>query len=447
MKLKAILTLAVASLLLWGCGDEEPEGGKTPDGGRLKAPGGVVVVEGSLSTTSATIIWGEVENAVGYKYKVVSSGALVTSGEIAQTQVTLTGLEKKTQYSVQVAAVAKAPYENSLWSSVLTFTTPLRNPSEASGVSAVVAKDGSGDYTSVQAALNDVPANNTQPYVIHIKEGTYEEKISIDKGKNNIVLVGDGAEKTILSHDGYQGNGEDVYCTLYIRGEHISVMDLTVRNTHQNNTGSGDQAQAVQVHYGDYVSFFDCNILGYQDTFWGRSSESRIYVKDCLVEGNVDFIYGGSVMLFEGCRINVNRDSAAITAPSTPVGAPYGIVFNECEVTNDAKGFNGTTISKIYLGRAWHYGAKSVWLRCSMPKTLHADGWMANMDEDVDDGDKIFAEWGCTYASNESGDLSKRANGGRALTNEEAASYTLENIFAGVENLEKMTTKPYVNLN
>lgn len=448
MKLNRLFALIMAMAVVTGCGEAPTEeSGGTEAGGRLPSPVGVAVVEGSLTTSGATITWTEVADAVGYTYRVVRSAMEVASGEVEQTEVVLSELEKNTEYKFQVRALAENPSDNSLWSNVLTFTTPLRNPSEAVSYDAVVAQDGSGDYTTVQAAIDGVPDNNAKTYTIYVKEGIYEGKIAIGKGKDNIVLVGDGADKTILSHDGYQSGGEEIYSTLYIRGKHITVMDMTIRNTHQNATGSGDQAQAIHIHYGDYISFFDCNILGYQDTFWGRSSESRVYVKDCFVEGNVDFIYGASVMLFDSCQINVNRDSAAITAPSTPVGAPYGIVFMDCDVTNDEKGFNGTAISKIFLGRAWHNAAKSVWLRCQMPATLSPDGWMENMESDVVEQDKIFAEWRCTYTGNKASDLSARKNGGRALTDEEAANYTLENIFQGVEDLAKLTTKPYVNLN
>lgn len=445
MKIKVIITLLLSVFALVGC-TESPSGGGV-EGGKLSAPAGLKVEEGTLSTTSVTLIWQAVDNASGYEYNLTSDGGAVERKSTSATSVTLTGLERGKEYNVQVKAVGEPPFETSRWSSVCTFTTLLRDPSEALRPNVVVAQDGSGDYTFVKQALATIPANNTEPYIIYIKEGTYNEKLSIEQGRDNVILIGDGAEKTILSHDGYQGSGEEVYSTLYIRGKHVTIMDLTIRNTHQNATGSGDQAQAIHVHYGDYISFFDCNILGYQDTFWGRSSESRVYVKDCFVEGNVDFIYGGSVMLFDSCQINVNRDKAAITAPSTPSGNPYGIVFTGCKVTNDTKGFDGKGIATIYLGRAWHYASKSVWLRCQMPATLSPEGWMKNMESDVVEQEKVFAEWGCTYSSSESGDLSKRANGGRALTDQEAAEYTLENIFAGVENLEKMTTKPYVLVN
>lgn len=447
MKLAKIMTLVLAALTLGGCGQKEPEENPTPnEGGRLAAPAGLMVAEGSLSTDSATILWNEVEGAVGYKYKVLESGNLVTSEEVVSTEVTITGLEKQTEYSVQVQALAPQKEQNSLWSSLLTFTTRLRGSSE-SGPSVVVAKDGSGDFKSVGEAIATIPSSNPTPYIIHIKEGTYKEKVLIKKGLDNVILVGDGRDKTILTWDDCQGtyNGVDGSVpeaqrrsyTLRVESQRVQIHDMTIENTHQNTTGSGDQAMAVEVKYGS-VSFFDCNITGYQDTFLGRDDSARVYAKGCLVEGNVDFIYGASVMLFDHCQINVNREGAAITAPSTAAAAPYGITFLDCEVTSDEVGFNGAKVNSIYLGRAWHYGAKSVWVRCKMPKTLHADGWMANMSDDVVEDKKIFAEWGCTYAG---ADASARKHGGRVLTDQEAATYTAENIFADVEDYEAFVTK------
>ena len=450
MKLIRFFTILTLGLVAWGCGGETPE--PTPEkGGRLATPAGLEVVEGTLGTDCASVSWGAVANAVGYKYKVLESGNLVTSGETSTTRLDLVDLEKKTEYGVQVMAVAEAPYENSLWSSLFVFTTRLRDGSE-SGPSVVVAQDGSGDFQKVQDALNSIPANNPTPYIIYIKEGTYKEKLLIGKGKDNVILVGDGAEKTILSWDDCQGtyNGADSSLpetqrrsyTLRVESQRVQIHDLTIENTHQNNTGSGDQAMAVEVKYGK-VSFFDCRITGYQDTFLGRDDSARIYLKDCYVEGNVDFIYGASVMVFDHCQIHANREQTPITAPSTAASAPYGITFLDCEVTHDEVGFNGQKVQNIYLGRAWHYGAKSVWIRCKMPKALHVDGWMENMSDDVVEEKKIFAEWGCTY---EGADASARKNGGRVLTDQEAATYTLANIFADVDNLEEFTTKYSVEL-
>lgn len=444
--IKMFALMLLSSLVMFGCEEKTPADDNKPvTEGRLSTPAGLALVEGTLGVDCATVSWNEVAGATGYKYKVLRSGTIVTSGQTEEAQVAIEGLEKKTEYGVQVQALAAEASGNSLWSQLFTFTTRLRNSSDA-GPSVIVAQDGTGDFKKVQEAIESIPATNPMPYIIYIKEGTYKEKLLITKGHDNVILVGDGKDKTILTYDDCQGDYEGVSgvseaqrrsYTLRVESQQVQIHDLTIENTHQNNTGSGDQAMAVEVKYGS-VSFFDCNITGYQDTFLGRDDAARVYVKDCLVEGNVDFIYGASVMLFDHCQIHVNRDGAAITAPSTAAVAPYGITFLDCEVTHDDVGFNGKAVSSIYLGRAWHYAAKSVWIRCKMPKALHADGWMANMSDDVVEEKKIFAEWGCTYAG---ADASARKNGGRVLTDEEAATYTLANIFADVDNLENFTTK------
>ena len=455
MKTIRLFATLLAALAMVACGDKEPvDGPNTPSGGstKLSAPTGLAVVEGTLTTTAATIEWGAVEGAVGYKYVLQKGAKQIKNEQVVATSVSFTDLEKATDYRIYLYAVAENESNNSPARQILSFRTLSKEPS-ASGLpvpNLVVDSKGGGDYTTVKAAIAAIPSTFEGKFVIYIKEGTYKEKLLLRQA--NVVLVGDGADKTILSWDDCQGtyNGSTESdernrrsYTLRTEGKGTIIQDLTIENTHQNNTGSGDQAMAVEVFNGS-ASFFNCNITGYQDTFLGRNNNVYAYVKDSFVEGNVDFIYGNSVMLFEGCQINVNRDGAAITAPSTSAAAPYGIVFLDCDVTADEVGFNGKKISDIYLGRAWKDAAKSVWVRCKMPKTLNPAGWMANMNDTVQDNNKIFAEWGCTYAESGDGDLSKRQHGGRALTDEEAANYTFEKIFAGVDHLA--TTKYEVAL-
>lgn len=448
MKTIRLFVTLLATLAMVACGDKEPvDGPNTPsDGGtKLSAPTGLAVVEGTLTTTAATIEWGAVEGAVGYKYVLQKGAMQIKNEQVVATSVSFTDLEKATDYRIYLYAVAADAQNNSPASQILSFRTLSKEPS-ASGLpvpNLVVDGKGGGDYTTIKAAIAAIPSNFEGKFVIYIKEGTYKEKLLLRQA--NVVLVGDGADKTIITWDDYQGlyNGSTESdernrrsYTLRTEGKGTIIQDLTIENTHQNNTGSGDQAMAVEVFNGS-ASFFNCNITGYQDTFLGRNNNVYAYVKDSFVEGNVDFIYGNSVMLFDGCQINVNRNGAAITAPSTSAAAPYGIVFLDCDVTADQVGFDGKTISDIYLGRAWKDAAKSVWVRCKMPKTLHSAGWMANMNDSVQDNNKIFAEWGCTYADSADADLSKRQNGGRGLTDAEAAEYTYEKIFAGIDHLAK----------
>lgn len=434
MKLFRLFATLLATVAMVACGDKEPienpdNQGGAPDGA-LMPPSGVAVVEGTLTTTSVTINWEAVQGAVGYQYVLQKGAMRVKSEQTTATEVTFNDLEKQTDYRFYLYALAEGGKGNSNSSEVLNFRTLSKEPS-ASGLpvpNLVVDCKGSGDYTTVGAALAAVPSSFEGNYIIHIKEGTYKEKLSVMA--DNVILVGDGVDKTILSHDGYQGNGESVYSTLYIRGKNVTVMDMTIENTHQNLTGKGDQAQAVHVHYGDKVAFYDCRITGYQDTFWGRSYESRVYVKDCYVEGNVDYIYGGSVMLFEKCTLHVNRNNSVLTAPSTPASAKFGIVFMDCTITTPKVGticFDNKAFNYFYLGRPWQNAPKSVFIRCEEPAALHADGW-TTMESLTN---ITFAEWKC---KGEGYKPDGRKNYGRQLTDEEGAEYTHANIFAANSN-------------
>ena len=425
----------LAAVALVACGEvpsEEPNNQQGNTSTKLSAPTGLAVVEGSLTTTAVTIKWNAVEGAVAYNYVLQQGAMRVASEQISTTEVSFAELEKQTDYRFYVYAVAQNSANNSTASQTLNFRTLSKEPSVSSlpVPNFVVDAKGGGDYTTVQAALSAVPSVHEGMFIIHIKEGVYREKISIDAGKDNIILVGDGPEKTVLSHDGYQGSGESVYSTLYIRGKNVTIMDMTIENTHQNLTGSGDQAQAVHVHYGDKVAFYNCRITGYQDTFWGRSYESRIYLKDCYVEGNVDYIYGGSVILLDKCTLHVNRNNSVLTAPATPATAKFGIVCMDCKITTPAVGtvcFDGKAFNYFYLGRPWQNSPKSVFIRCEEPAALHADGW-TTMEALTD---ITFAEWNCSGAGYKP---EGRKNHGRQLTAEEAAEYTKANILAANSN-------------
>lgn len=432
---KALSLLSVTALtLLWGCPSKGPEA----EGGVLDTPVSLAVQSETLRTTSAVVAWGAVEHASGYAYKLLRGAMQVADGTVASPQVALSDLQKQTEYRMQVMALGNPPYENSLWSAALSFTTPLRD-SDASVPTpdVVVAADGTGDYSTVAAALASVPASHAQPYVIYIKEGTYKEKLLLPSGRNNVILTGDGADKTVLTFDDYQGlysgqsGSEARSYTLCVAASDVTIEDMTIASTHINyksQSGVQHQAMAVEVR-GDRVAFYDCRITGYQDTFLGRYDAARIYLKNCYVEGNVDFIYGASVIVLDGCTTMVNRNGSVLTAPSTSASSAFGIVFLDCTLSAPEKGtkdFNGDSFAYFHLGRPWHNYPKSVFIRCSEPATLSAEGWTTmNSVEGM-----LFAEWGCTGA----GAAASRSNGGRLLSDSEATAYTVQNIFSAKTN-------------
>ena len=261
-----------------------------------------------------------------------------------------------------------------------------------------VAKDGSGDYTTIQAAV-DAAAEGAET-VIKVKAGTYAEKVSIGSRRKastkRITMMGDGMDKTIITAAYGKkniGNGKDVrdYATLAVFADDFYMENMTVRNTAGKE---GGQALALFVS-GDRQTYYRCKIAGYQDTHRSKK-DTRSYYKECVIEGAVDYIYAGGTCWFEQCTLN-SVGNGYITAPedinvyATAADGTkiwLGFVFNNCKVTKAA----GVADEKVYLGRCW--GAEkcgSLWLNCDLGKAVHPAGWQTMGGND---GSKsFFAEY------------------------------------------------------
>lgn len=306
----------------------------------------------------------------------------------------------------------------------------------------LVAQDGSGDYATVQEAIDALP-NNGKPHVVYIKAGTYREKITV-RNHRNTILVGEDAATTILTWDDCAGtigpNGQELgtqnSASLTISSTDFMAVNLTIENSHKNDTGQGDQAVAVGA-YSDRTAFYNCRLVGYQDTFYVKNN-GRVYCKDCYIEGNVDFIFGDAVLLCENCQLHCNRNDSVVTAAADHSKSRFGFVFADCTLTHiEGSDFTGKPFSTFHLGRPWKAGAQVVFIRCDEPAALAAAGWR-RMSAGVEAG--LFAEYQCTGAGAAADRLAQRQMGGRQLTDADAAEYTIENIFAAACNPEKYDT-------
>ena len=198
---------------------------------------------------------------------------------------------------------------------------------------AVVAADGSGQFNSVQAAIDAAPTASPQHrWIIYIKAGVYKELIYIQREKRYLCLIGEDAEKTVLTYDlhakvvGLDGKPIGTFRTA---SAFIDADDFTAENlTFENPAGTQAQALAVRVE-GDRVTFRNCRFVGWQDTM--LLNHGRQYFEDCFVSGHVDFIFGAATAFFERCTI-VCRKDGYITAASTPEGQPHGFIFSNCKI-------------------------------------------------------------------------------------------------------------------
>ena len=249
----------------------------------------------------------------------------------------------------------------------LSLGLPLATLAQKSRL--VVAADGSGDFRLVQAALDAVPDNATQPTTIFIKKGVYKEKLTLAAGKNFVRLLGEAAATTILTYDDYAQkktpDGKDIgtsgSASFFVRATDFSAENLTFANA----AGPVGQALAIWVG-GDRVRFRNCRFLGNQDTIY--TGGRRQYYDHCYIEGTVDFIFGGSTAWFEECDIAC-KTAGYVTAASTPDTVRYGYVFNRCRLRGEAPA------GSFYLGRPWRPNAKVVYLRGEMGTQIKPMGW------------------------------------------------------------------------
>lgn len=307
----------------------------------------------------------------------------------------------------------------------------------------VVATDGSGDFTTVQAAINAAPSNSYRRTIIYIKRGLYNtEKLIVPGDKINITLIGESREETVLSYHIYDcsqgkcpvedaalwtGDNIRTSATLTIMADGFRAENMTIQNT----AGPVGQAQAITVR-GDKCVFINVDFYGYQDTMYFWSDAKRSYFEGCLIVGRTDYIYGSGTVFFQACEIR-SWGGGWITAPSTAQNQPYGFVFNECDITyalNSPRG--GDDGELLRFGRPWQNYPKVAWLYCKMTEMIHPQGW----------GDT----WDMSYAATSTGlhlyeyqntgpgaDMSQRANwaGLKELTGEEALEYTVQKVLAG----------------
>ena len=231
-----------------------------------------------------------------------------------------------------------------------------------------VSQDGKGDFTTIQQAIDASKAFPDQRVTIYVKNGTYREKIRIPSCNSQLSIIGESADKTILTfNDFFNRMGKGRNSTFYTGTLTVEANDFVLENmTVENFAGPVGQAVALHVE-GDRCLFINCRFLGSQDTLYAAGRFSRQYFFRCYVEGTTDFIFGEATALFEECEIHCKADSY-ITAASTPEGKPFGFVFNNCKITAAAN------VSKVFLGRPWRSFAKVAYLRCQLGSFILPEG-------------------------------------------------------------------------
>ena len=318
----------------------------------------------------------------------------------------------------------------------------------------IIAKDGSGDFTSIQQAIDAVPGGGGAPTILLLRMDEYQERVVVNK--DNIRLIGEARDRTVITAKGCAKDlnpdgterGTFLSATFMVTGNNVEVENLTIRN----DAGDGrDVGQAVAVYAaGDRGVWRNCRMIAHQDTLFcgplmkkvvdfiyprqayaecvesiGDSTltHSRQYFEDCFIQGDVDFIFGPYRCWFERCTLFMNARGGLYTAANTPQEQPYGLVFRNCKLTGECEE------GQAFLGRPWRKFARTVFLNCEMDEHVAPLGFQDwNQEKLVTDR---YAEFGTTGAR---ADQSSRHPRQKRMTAAEAADYSVQEVLGGWDN-------------
>lgn len=296
-----------------------------------------------------------------------------------------------------------------------------------------VAADGSGDFTTVQAAIVSIPAGDHPLITVFIKPGTYHEKIHINQ--SNVHLVGTDAQSTILTFDDFArkagADGKELGTSgsfsVTIKGKDFEADNITFRNTAAPRKTVG-QAVALAVD-SDRAVFRNCRMIANQDTLYANSG--RQYYDHCLIEGDVDFIFGNATAVFDQCEIR-SVGKGYLTAQSrTGDQQTSGYVLVDCQITAD----QGVADGSCYLGRPWRPFSRVVYVHCDLSSHIAPEGWL-NWKGTENDKTAYYAEYDCTGDGAATG---KRVPWSRQLKDADASPFSRESFLKGDDDWSPWT--------
>jgi pectin methylesterase-like acyl-CoA thioesterase len=363
-----------------------------------------------------------------------------------------TKLSYNTEYTFIVPEGALTDLSGNAFAGItIHFKTMNRPVPIAKVFDAIIAADGTGDYTTVQAAIDGAPASASSPYLIYIKDGRYTGHVEIPVNKPFIHLIGQSKDGVIIADNQLAGDAGDgtpwghvsLTATVVVNATDVYFENITFENTWGYEKQTGPQALAMNTN-NDRIIFKNCAMRSYQDTWITstRGINDRHYLQNCHIAGAVDYIYGSGNVFLDACTLYNTRPSGGyIVAPSHQTGTDWGYVFSNCII-------DGPAGVITYLGRPWKNAPKTVFLNAICKVDVYASGWYYKMGAIP----AIFADYGTMDANGNPLDLSQRIedyeyddNGttirGKAkksLTDEEAAQYTLQNVMKGTDDWDPL---------
>lgn len=304
-----------------------------------------------------------------------------------------------------------------------------------------VAKDGSGQFKTINEAVASIPIKKNETYVIYIKEGVYEEYVEIEKSMWNVIMIGDGPTKTIVTGSKNYADGTPTFktATVAVVGEGFMAKDMGFKNTAGPQK---HQAVALRVQ-SDRSIFYNCQMDGYQDTLYAHAH--RQFYQSCTISGTVDFIFGNSAVVFQNCKMVVRRPMDGQKNIVTAQGRkdrhePTAIILQNCTITGEADYFPLRATLPSYLGRPWKLYSRTFILQSQIDEVIHPDGWLPWIGD--------FALNTCFYAEfdnrGKGASIEHRVKwrGIKTITEVQAQRFTAQNFIQG-DKWIKLSGVPY----
>ncbi|KAH1259887.1 hypothetical protein AAZX31_02G015900 [Glycine max] len=241
----------------------------------------------------------------------------------------------------------------------------------------LVAKDGTGNFTTIGEALAVAPNSSTTRFVIHIKEGAYFENVEVIRKKTNLMFVGDGIGKTVVKGSRNVVDGWTTFqsATVAVVGAGFIAKGITFENS-----AGPDKHQAVALRSGaDFSAFYQCSFVGYQDTLYVHSL--RQFYRECDIYGTVDFIFGNAAVVFQNCNLyarkpNENQKNLFTAQGREDPNQNTGISILNCKIAAAADLIPVKSSFKSYLGRPWKMYSRTVVLKSFVEDLIDPAGWL-----------------------------------------------------------------------
>ncbi|KAK7259136.1 hypothetical protein RIF29_24735 [Crotalaria pallida] len=297
---------------------------------------------------------------------------------------------------------------------------------------AIVAKDGSGQFKTVLDAINSYPKGHKGRYVIYVKAGVYNEYITVDKKKPNILLYGDGPTKTIITgrknfYEGVKTMRTATFATV--------APDFIAKGIAFENTAGaiGHQAVALRVQ-GDRSAFFDCAIRGYQDTLYAHAH--RQFYRNCEISGTIDFIFGYASVLIQNSKIivrkpNKNQQNIVVADGTDQKNMPTGIVLHNCEILAENTLQAERLTVRTFLARPWKPYSRAVFIENKIGDLIQPEGYIPWAPASPNTQYSYFAEYGNTGLGASTLKRAKWAKG--QISKSEALKFTAEQFLTASE--------------